>query len=313
MSKKFRLVADFGGTHARIALAKSGKLYFIEKKRYKKSDNATKILSDYLLNKNVQLNSIRISAAGPLDNLKIQLTNSQLVISYKELSKLFGITNINLFNDAEAACLAIPYLKDKSLIALSKKTNQFKTYGFITLGTGLGVSAIKCLNNKNIVISGEGGYSHLPSIKNDELFSKATQLISKSFPRISCERIISGPGLELLFSALVKIHGLKNLTPKSEEIIITALSDFKSIEYKACTMVLNLLGSFAATVTLIYGARGGMFLSGGLLQRMLPIITNSNLTQHFYIEGRMKKYINEIPLYIINDDLVSLKGCVQSL
>lgn len=312
MSKKFRLVADFGGTYARIALSKSGKLYFTEKKRYQDTENSIEFLREYLSEKNVQLSSVRISAAGPLENNRIELTNSKLVISSKELSKLFEIKDVNLFNDAEAACQAIPYLEDKSLIVLSKNDNQYMTYGFITLGTGLGVSAIKCLKNNNIVISGEGGYSHLPTIKNDKLFVEAIKLINNTFPRISCERIISGPGLKLLFSALVQIHGSNEKNPSSEEIINIALNDYKSIEHKTCIIILNLLGSFAATVTLIYGARGGMFLSGGLLQRLIPIVANSNLTNHFYIGGRMKQYINEIPLFIINDDLISLKGCAHS-
>ena len=312
MSKKFRLVADFGGTHARVGLSKSGKLYFPEKKRYQNNENVKKILCEYLLDKNVKLDSIRISAAGPIKNDRVELTNSQLVISSKELYKLFSINDIKIFNDAEAASHAIPYLEDKSLFILSKKENKHNTFGFITLGTGLGVSGIKCLGNNNIVISGEGGYSHLPTIKNDKLFSDAIMLINKSFTRISCERVISGPGLELLFSALIKTHGLNQKNSNAEEIINMALNDFKSLEFKTCIMILNLLGSFAATVTLIYGARGGMFLSGGLLQRMIPLVQYSNLTDNFYIEGRMKGYISAIPLYIINDDLISLKGCAFS-
>ena len=77
MSKKFRLVADFGGTHARVGLSKSGKLYFPEKKRYQNNENVKKILCEYLLDKNVKLDSIRISAAGPIKNDKVELTNSQ--------------------------------------------------------------------------------------------------------------------------------------------------------------------------------------------------------------------------------------------
>ena len=71
----------------------------------------------------------------------------------------------------------------------------------------------------------------------------------------------------------------------------------------------ELLGKFAASVALIYGARGGVFLSGGLLVRLYTILPNDLILKNFLIPGRMKNYVKQIPLHIINDDLISLIGC----
>ena len=69
------------------------------------------------------------------------------------------------------------------------------------------------------------------------------------------------------------------------------------------------MGKFAASVALIYGARGGIFLSGGLLERLYGILPNDLILKNFLIPGRMKNYVKQIPLHIINDDLISLMGC----
>ena len=95
----------------------------------------------------------------------------------------------------------------------------------------------------------------------------------------------------------------------SEEIVLNAVKNKKGFEYDACKILFELLGKFSASIALVYGARGGVFLSGGLLKRLLPILPNDLLLKNFLINGRMQEYVDNIPLHIINDDLVSLKGC----
>ena len=77
----------------------------------------------------------------------------------------------------------------------------------------------------------------------------------------------------------------------------------------SCSFLFELLGELSASIALIYGARGGVFLGGGLLERLYPIMPKDLLLKNFLIPGRMKDYVNSIPLNIIKDDLVSLKGC----
>ena len=307
--KNNRLIADFGGTHARIAFVKSGECINLKKIRYSNQDSVISILSKYVDSFDVQLKAIRISGAGPIKNDSISLTNSGLKISSKEVSSYFNINDVKLFNDAEASSHAVPFLDEKVCIRLNKKRPIGNVFGLIVVGTGLGVSSIRMVNNLPIVVSGEGGYCHLPYPKKNTLSYEVINLINDKYPRISCERVISGSGLELLYSTLIKVNGNSEGSLKCEEIVKAGLKDKQSLSFESCKIMLDLLGSYSASIALIYGSRGGVFLGGGLLQRLIPIIPNTDLLEKFYISGRMKKYVNSIPLSIIDDDLLALKGC----
>ena len=111
------------------------------------------------------------------------------------------------------------------------------TFAYIALGTGLGISCVKKHLGKSMVISGEGGYSHLPYPKRNKLLIEAINIIRNDFPRISCERLISGPGIALIYNALTKINN-QNIKLTSEEIVNLALNDkngysrLTNLEYK---------------------------------------------------------------------------------
>ena len=311
--KNNRLIADFGGTHARIAFVKSGECTNLKKIRYSEQDSVISMLSNYVNSIDTQLKDIRISGAGPIENNSITLTNSSLKISSKEVSSYFKINDVKLFNDAEASSYAIPFLDESFCIRLNKKKPIGNVFGLIVVGTGLGVSSIRNVNNLSTVTSSEGGYCHLPYPKKNTLSYEVINLISDKYPRISCERVISGSGLELLYSTLVQVNGKSENSLKCEEIVKAGLKDKKSLSFESCKIMLDLLGSYSASISLIYGSRGGVFLGGGLLQRLIPIVQDSDLLKNFYISGRMKDYVNAIPLSIINDDLLALRGCGSSL
>ena len=307
----YKLIADFGGTHMRIALSDGSKVFKISKIRYKKDISPIHLISNFLLDIKSSINSIncfRICAAGPVEDGNVNITNSNLVISRNELMEFFNIRDIEIFNDAEAACYFIPHIKKPSYATLNSKSPKNSTFGYIALGTGLGVSAIKLIHGKSIIISGEGGYCHIPYPEKNTISSEVISLIEKDYPRISCERLISGPGILLIYNALSKINKTSSKL-SSEKIVNYALKNSQGLEFEACKILFELLAKFAASVALIYGARGGLFLGGGLLQRLLPIMPKEILLSNFLISGRMKDYVHSIPLYTINDDLISLKGC----
>ena len=302
-----KLVADFGGTHLRIGISNGLEINNISKIRYDNEASSIKLISNYI-NDFKDIDQIRICAAGPIENEKIEITNSNLVISKKEISEFSKIDDVAIFNDAEAACNYLPVIKKESYKTVNYGKSLNNNFAYIALGTGLGVSGVQKLKNKSVVFSGEGGYCHIPYTENDTISRDVINIIQNDYPRISSERLISGPGLSLIFKALCLLKDYKsNLS--SEEIVLNAVKNKKGFEYDACKILFELLGKFSASIALVYGARGGVFLSGGLLERLFPILPNDLLLKNFLINGRMQEYVNNIPLHIINDDLVSLKGC----
>ena len=303
-----KLVADFGGTHLRIGFSDGFSVTGLSKVRYSSGVSSLELISDYTKNYNKKIEQIRICAAGPVENDKIEITNSNLIISKKEIMDFFKISDVCIFNDAEAACYYLPEIKPSSYSTINSIESKNQNFAYIALGTGLGVSCVKQHNNKSIVISGEGGYCHIPYPSKKNTSRDVMDIIENDYPRVSSERLISGPGIALIYEALSKINN-SNLKLTSEKIVANAIANKKGLEYEACKILFELLGKFAASVALIYGARGGIFLSGGLLERLYGILPNDLILKNFLIPGRMKNYVKQIPLHIINDDLISLMGC----
>ena len=306
--KTQKLVADFGGTHLRIGFSDGFGITDLSKIRYKSDVSALELISDYAKINNNKIEQIRICAAGPVENDKIEITNSKLIISKKEIMSFFKISDVYIFNDAEAACYYLPEIKTSSYSTINRTEPKNQNFAYIALGTGLGVSCVKQHNNKSTVISGEGGYCHIPYPEKRRTSRDVINIIENDYPRVSSERLISGLGLTLIYEALTKINK-DSIKLTSEEIVASAITNKKGLEYEACKILFELLGKFAASISLIYGARGGVFLSGGLLERLYPILPDDLILKNFLISGRMKNYIKQIPLHIINDDLISLMGC----
>ena len=306
--KRRKLVADFGGTHLRIGFSYEKKIENLSKVRYDKKRSPLELILDYISENSFSFDQVRVCAAGPVEDGKIEITNNGLKISKQEIIDALEVNDVAIFNDAEAACYYLPEIENKSYLRINSAEPKNSTFAYIALGTGLGISCVKKHMGKSIVVSGEGGYSHLPYPKRNKLLIEAINIIRNDFPRISCERLISGPGIELIYNALTKINN-QNKKLTSEEIVNLALNDKNGYEYMSCSFLFELLGELSASIALIYGARGGVFLGGGLLERLYPIMPKDLLIKNFLIPGRMKDYVNSIPLNIIKDDLVSLKGC----
>ena len=306
--RRRKLVADFGGTHLRIGFSYDKQIVNLSKIRYEKKLLPLELILDYISNNNLSFDQVRVCAAGPVENDKIEITNNGLEISKQVIVDALKIDDVAIFNDAEAACYYLPEIENGSYLKINSMEPKNNTFAYIALGTGLGVSCVKKHMGKSIVISGEGGYSHLPYPESNKSSREVVNIIQNDFPRISCERLISGPGIALIYNALMKINDHNNEL-SSEEIVNIALKDKNGYEYMSCSILFELLGELSASIALIYGARGGVFLGGGLLERLYPIMPQDLLLKNFLIPGRMKDYVKSIPLNIIKDDLISLKGC----
>ena len=114
-----KLVADFGGTHLRVGFSDGFSVTGLSKVRYKSGVSSLELISNYAKNYNKKIEQIRICAAGPVENDKIEITNSNLIISKKEIMGFFKISDVCIFNDAEAACYYLPDIKPSSYFTIN--------------------------------------------------------------------------------------------------------------------------------------------------------------------------------------------------
>jgi glucokinase len=190
--------------------------------------------------------------------------------------------------------------------------------GLIGPGTGLGVSGLLPLGyqNKWIPIAGEGGHVSLSATTALE-FSVIQQL-QKRYGHVSAERIVSGVGLVDLYHALCDLkdaqqsHGREITT--AAEVLARAQDLPLSSANQALDMFCGFLGSVAGDLALTLGARGGVYIGGGIVPRLGERFNASPFRARFEDKGRFKSYLQAIPTWVIQSPVSpALQGASQAL
>ena len=166
--------------------------------------------------------------------------------------------------------------------------------GLIGPGTGLGVSGLFPVGyqNKWMPIAGEGGHVSLTATTEHEF--AAIQQLQKRYGHVSAERVISGAGLVDLYHALCDLkdgQGREITTPA--EVIERAQEVPASTANEALDMFCGFLGSVAGDLALTLGARGGIYIGGGIVPRLGERFDASPFRERFEAKGRFKKYLQE--------------------
>lgn len=243
-----------------------------------------------------------IGIANPVTGDLIRMTNHSWCFSQAQLKQHLGVQRLIVINDFTALALALPFLSSDTLVQVGGgSVVPNSAMGLIGPGTGLGVSGLiySDLNAQWVPISGEGGHITLAA-QTDEEFS-VLRLIHRRYGHVSAERVLSGPGLVDLYLALREYRGVggKEINGAAE-ITALALQEGNELALQTLQLFVGFLGSVAGDLALTLGARGGIYIGGGVVPRLIGWIENSALRERFESKGRFRSYLKEIPLWIIN-------------
>jgi glucokinase len=176
-------------------------------------------------------------------------------------------------------------------------------------GSGLGVA---CLVDRSVVIASEGGHATLAPTCEQE--NRIVAHLRKRFGHVSAERAISGSGLENIYQAIGALEGLETPPRNAAEITKNALSGECQLARRSLYAFCAFLGSFAGNVALTFGARGGVYIAGGIAPRILDFLIRSEFRKRFEAKGRFRNYLEAIPSYVITHPaaaLIGLKSLVE--
>ena len=161
-----------------------------------------------------------------------------------------------------------------------------------------------------VIITSEGGHATLAGTCERE--DRIIQYLRGKFGHASAERAISGSGLENLYQAIAAIDGLTVGTPSAAEITDHALTRECEIAHEALHTFCAFLGSFAGSLALTFGAKGGVYVAGGISPRILNFLAGSEFRSCFESKGRFRSYLETIPSYVIVHPAAAFLG-LQSL
>jgi glucokinase len=254
--------------------------------------------------------------ANPVTGDAVTMTNHHWKFSVNALREGLGIARLLLLNDFTALALALPQLPRDQLHPIGGgQAVAASAVGLIGPGTGLGVSGLLPLGyqNKWIPINGEGGHVNLSA--TTELEFSVIQQLQKRYGHVSAERVLSGAGLVDLYHALCSLkdgQGLGITTP--EDVMARALDIPSSTANQALDLFCGFLGGVAGDLALTLGARGGIYIGGGIAPRMIARLEAGPFRTRFESKGRFTRYLQNIPTWVIRSPVSpALQGASQAL
>ena len=295
-----RLLGDIGGTNARFAWQtdSSAPVTFVKSYSCADFESLEAAIHQYLVSHDLPSpRHCAIGIATPIVGDLIKMTNSAWCFSQSALKEHFGFERLVVINDFTALALALPELNRAELhvIGCGAAEPGFAK-ALIGAGTGLGVSGLLPDGNGSWVpIAGEGGHVSLVG-QTEEEFAVISEL-RRRFGHVSAERALSGPGLVNLYevSARLALRTSKSLTP--EQILNSSDSDLDCL--RAVHLFAAFLGSVAGDLALTLGARGGVYIGGGIAPRLLAALERSEFRARFEGKGRFQSYLAAIPTSVI--------------
>ncbi|MBZ7987127.1 glucokinase [Campylobacter canadensis] len=303
-----KLLADIGGTNARFALLnEDGELENIKVLQcadYKHIKDAVKAY----LNSMPCPKNAAFAMACPITGDYIKFSNNNWEFSQSELKRELGFDNLILLNDFKAQALALYKIDKTKLLKIGgAEVCKDSPKALIGPGTGLGVSVLIPQKHGAKAYATEGGHvSFCPFNEvEQQIFDYAKQKFKKDFHHISAERFLCGSGIELIYEALTK-------QKRSNKEIVSNVNNCPNC-HQTLEIFCQMLGTIASNLALSIGAKGGVYICGGIIPKNLEFFTNSAFRQRFEDKGRMSNYLKQIPTFVVLETYSGIVGAAVAL
>ncbi len=319
------IVVDIGGTNARLAFQKnnSSEICLIENFLCSKFKSLEDIVEIYKQKHDISNEHMSIAVAGPCENDDVQLSNNHITFNKTQLLKKLNLKSLLVINDFVAQSftfrdLLIEGNEEKYKILLNRlklieiKTGISKRNTTLLVtgpGTGLGICNLKKIDNNVIPIPGEGGNAYF-SPSNSEQIEILTHLL-KSQKYVSVEDLVSGRGIENLFNFYQIKNKGKNSKIKASEIA-DLVDKNNSNAISAITQMYKILAISIINNIFLNGSLAGVIICGGISIKLQKFLNQDIFINEFQKIDRYFNYLNDIPIYLCNNEsngLIGAKEC----
>ncbi|HZD54608.1 MAG TPA: glucokinase, partial [Woeseiaceae bacterium] len=240
-----------------------------------------------------------VAIAAPISGDDVRMTNREWRFNRLELALELGLERLDVINDFHAVAYALPAIRNKDLAEIGRATAyRGGTRATLGPGSGLGVGAWVADDDSGIAMFGEGGHVTLAGRNEEE--DRIIARLRERYGHCSAERVLSGPGIVALHSA---IHGDEMKTSRE---ISSGTVDPKC--RATMEQFFRFLASVAADLALTTGASGGVYIAGGIVPDHIEQIRASTFRERFEDKNRYRAYMQAIPTYVITDPTPGLTG-----
>ncbi len=312
------VAADIGGTHARFAIARirGGRVIDIGPETVMRAADHASLQTAWeafgaALGRPLP-RAAGIAVACPVTGDVLKLTNNPWIIRPAMIPEKLGVDSYVLVNDFEAVAHAVAQAPSGSFRSVCGPDTPLPETGVITIvgpGTGMGVAQLHRSATGYHVIATEGG--HVDFSPLDAIEDAVLAQLRRSHSRVSAERVVSGPGLAALYTALAGIEGRAVHAADDKTLWTAALAGTDSLAAAALDRFCLALGSFAGNTALSHGA-GAVVIAGGLGLRLADHLPRSGFAQRFVAKGRFESMMAALPVKLIIDPQPGLFGAAAA-
>lgn len=314
------LLADIGGTNARFGWRAQGSGEVAHVASLRGADHAGPAAAAraYLDRLAQQLGrdyspprAGAFAVATAVGGDQIAFTNSGWSFSRRQTQAELGLDELLMLNDFEALALSLPRLSPAQLRPHGALPQARGTLAVVGPGTGLGVAGLVQTRRGWAAVAGEGGHATLCASDDFEVALLAA--VRREHAHVSAERLLSGIGLPVLHRGVAAVLGLAADPLSAELIVERGLAGSDPVCSRSLDAFCALLGGFCGNVALTLGARGGLYIGGGIVPRLGERFFRSNFRERFECKGRFQAYLQAVPTALITDTQAALTGAAQAL
>ncbi len=299
-----RIIAgDIGGTKTLLRCLEDGEIVLEQRFESASFKTFDLLLTEFFRRCLRPIDAACFAVAGPVLEGHAEVTNLKWSMDAATLAKAFDIREIALINDFYAVALGVPLLGAADVVTLHPgKRRHREPIAIIGAGTGLGEAVVIWSGDQWNVVPSEGGHADFGP--QDELQTELLLALLERYEHVSWERVCSGMGLENIYTFLTD----KQADPAS---IATLAQSGDAMGLKTFEMFVDIYGAEAGNMALRVLARGGVYLAGGIAAKNINCFTDGRFLDAFLRKGRFKDMLREMPIDLITDETVGLRGAAE--
>ncbi len=320
------IAVDLGGTKTLVRACRPGQEEHAvdpHQSRYASAehDSLLALLEAFFIEHDLRIQdtaSLCIAVAGPVshDGQSANVTNLPWSINRRKLAGKLGLpeSRIHLVNDFAAVAYALPDINHHHLVCLQAGKPCQATRLVIGAGTGLGI-AMRAIDG--LVMSSEGGHSDFAPA--DEQQTELLEYLQEKGRRVTWEQVLSGPGLVNIYRFLRDqkfsteqqlLHSAMQQPNADIPALITENVANDALCHETVRLFTRLYGSAAANMTLMTYSIGGVYISGGIVPRIIHFFSKDEFLSGFLKTGKMHALLANIPVHILNHPQPGLEGAM---
>jgi glucokinase len=310
------LVSDIGGTNARFAMAELGRgavLLHDSVREYPAAGfaSAADAARHFLDELGERADAAVFAVAGRVRLEEASITNHPWQIRTSEIGAALDTSRVALINDFTAQAMAISRLRADDVVAIGAvgwpgfDPRGAQTFAVIGPGTGLGVGGLLVRDGRCFPLETEGGHAGFAPSRPQDL--RILECLMRRFGRVSCERLVSGPGLVNLYASVCEVEGVAAELLSPAQINTRAASGDGHCQ-QAVELFCAAFGSMAGDLVLTLGAWDGVFLAGGVVPKLLDSLQTCGFREAFEAKGRFSAGMAEVPSLAVVHACAGLLG-----